>query len=200
MRIPGWTRAVLLACLAAPGAHAQTVQLAPFGGYQFGGSFVEPVSGVGLSLKGGLDYGATLDVKLSEHWRLELLYSRQQSEIGDGPEVSSFDLHLERYMIGVVEEKGEGSTKFIGAALGGITRFVPGLSGYGSESEFTLGIGLGVKHFLSKSFGLRAELRGFYTLTETAGGVFCNQGRCLFAFAGQGLWQGDVSGGVILAF
>jgi len=25
-------------------------------------------------------------------------------------------------------------------------------------------------------------------------------GTCLFAFSGKGLWQGDVSGGLILAF
>jgi hypothetical protein len=103
-------------------------------------------------------------------------------------------------MAGIVEEKGEGRSHFFGVALAGVTRFVPGLSGFDTDSRFTLGVDLGVKHFLSDNFGLRAELRGFYAFTETNGGVFCAQGTCLFAFGGKGLWQGDVSGGIILAF
>ncbi len=48
--------------------------------------------------------------------------------------------------------------------------------------------------------GLRFEARGLYTLVRASGGVFCANGSCLFAFSGSGLWQGDVSGGLILAF
>jgi hypothetical protein len=185
--------------LAAADARAQSVQLTPFAGYQFGGSFQSPVLGVSASLKSSLSYGGTADFAIGERWRVELLYSRQPTELRAGS-ASVFDVNVERYMGGISEEKGEGRTRFFGVGLVGITRFVPGLDGFDSESRFTLGVGLGLKHFLSDHFGLRAELRGFYTFTEVDGGVFCSAGTCLFVFGGRGLWQGDVSGGVILAF
>ena len=186
--------------LAAADASAQSVQLAPFGGYQFGGSFYSPALGASASLRSSLSYGGTADFAIGEHWRVELLYSRQPTELRAG-DASAFDVNVERLMGGIVEEKGEGRTRFFGVGLVGITRFVPGLGGFDSESRFTLGVGLGLKHFLSDHFGLRAELRGFYTFTEVDGGVFCSGGgTCLFVFGGHGLWQGDVSGGVILAF
>lgn len=186
--------------LAAADAGAQSVQLAPFASYQFGGSFQSPILGVNASLKSSLAYGGTADFAIGDSWRVELLYSRQPTEVRAGEE-AIFDLNVERYMGGIVEEKGEGRTRFFGVALGGITRFAPGLGGFDSDSRFTLGVGLGVKHLLSNHFGLRGELRGFYTFTTTNGGVFCSGGgTCLFVFGGSGLWQGDVSGSVILAF
>jgi len=190
---------MVLALRAADG-RAESVEVAPFAGYQFGGSFLSPALGEQASLNGALVYGGTLDVPFSRSWRVELLYSRQQTEVagaGGGPR---FDVRLERYLGGVVEEKGDGRTRFFGAGLVGVTRFVPGLTGFDSDARLTLAVGLGLKHFLSDRFGLRAEARGFYTFTDSGGGVFCNQGLCLFAFSGEGLWQGEVSGGVVFAF
>jgi hypothetical protein len=48
--------------------------------------------------------------------------------------------------------------------------------------------------------GLRLETRGYWTLVSGEGGVACVNGSCLFAFSGSGLWQGDVNGGLVLAF
>lgn len=190
---------VALVSLAAAEARAQSVQLTPFAGYQFGGSFQSPALQANFSLQSSLSYGGTADFAIGEHWRVEALYSRQPTELRAG-DATPFDVRVERIMGGISEEKGEGKTRFFGVALFGITRFVPGFDGFDPDSRFTLGVGLGLKHFLSGNFGLRAELRGFYTFTETNGGVFCSGGTCLFVFGGRGLWQGDVSGGVILAF
>src|SRR5262245_28094322 len=169
------------------------VQLAPFGGFQFGGS-VTTTSGGHASFDAGLDYGATLDIDLNGAWRVELLYSRQETEL-PGP----FEASIERLMAGVVEERWDGPSRFFGVALIGATRFLPGFSGYGSDALFTIGLGLGVKHLFTDHFGVRAEARGFYAITEAGGGLFCSGG-CLFTFTSSGLWQGDVSAGVVLGF
>jgi hypothetical protein len=79
-------------------------------------------------------------------------------------------------------------------------RFVPGAGEYDSVTKFGGGVGLGVKTFFAKNVGLRLEGRAFYTLVKGEGGAFCVNGSCLFAFSGSGLWQGDVSAGLILAF
>jgi len=186
-----------LAIGAAP-AQAQTVQLAPFAGFQFGGSFVTP-SGAGFSLQDSLDYGAGLDFGLSPSWRVGVLYSRQDSELqGPGP---SLDLSVERLMATLVEERGEGTdARFFGELLVGVTRFVPGLGGYDTDSRFTLGVALGLKRFFSEHVGVRGQVRGLYTFTEVDGGVFCVNGQCLFLFSGSGLWQGELSAGVVIGF
>jgi hypothetical protein len=65
--------------------------------------------------------------------------------------------------------------------------------------RFTLGLSLGLKRALSERFGFRAEARGFFVNVDSGGGVICS-GSCLFVFRASGLWQGDLSAGVTLAF
>lgn len=201
-RLATGTPAVLLltALLGGGEATAQTIQLAPFAGYQFGGSFVQQATGLKFSLDSSLDYGGTVDVAISKNWRFEALYSRQESKLQGGGGGALFDLNVERLMGGIVEEKGEGRTRWFGVFLAGATRYSPRLAGFDTDTRFTLGVDLGLKSFFSDHFGMRAEVRGFYTFTETNGGVFCGNGTCLFLFGGSGVWQGDVSGGLILAF
>jgi hypothetical protein len=189
-------QALAVSFVVAP-AQAQMPELAPFGGFQFGGSFATP-AGVPVSLHDSFDYGGTFDVPIAESWRLGLLYSRQSTDLrGQG---SSFDVTVERWLASAVEEQGEGKVRFFGEALVGITRFVPGLNGVGSDVRFTGGVGLGVKRFLSDKLGVRAQARVFYVFSQASSGAFCNNGNCLFLFSGSGLWQGEVSAGVVIGF
>jgi opacity protein-like surface antigen len=189
----------LLVGLAA-GARAQSVQITPFAGYAFGGSVRDAVLDEKRSFDAALAYGGALSFPISESWRFELLYSRQETTLagGLGP---SYDVTIERYLAGFQEEKGpDQPVRWFGTVWLGATRFVPGLPGFDSETKFGGGVGLGVKTFFGENVGLRLEARGFYTLVKGEGGVFCSNGSCLFAFSGNGLWQGDVSAGLILAF
>ena len=186
--------------LGANQARAQSVQITPFVGYAFGGSVRDTVLDESRSFDAALDYGGTLNFAISESWRFELLYSRQETKISGNGLSPSFDVTIERYLAGFQEEKGEGNIRYFGTFWLGATRFVPGLAGYDAETRFGGGVGLGVKTFPVKNVGLRFEARGFYTLVKGEGGAFCANGACLFAFSGTGLWQGDVSAGLILAF
>lgn len=191
--------AVLLVSLAA-GARAQSVQISPFAGYAFGGSVRDTVLDDSRSFDAALAYGGALSFRISESWRFELLYSRQPTRI-EGGLGSPFDVTVERYLAGFQEEKGPTeSVRWFGSVWLGATRFVPGLDGYDAETKFGGGVGLGVKTFFGQNVGLRLEARGFYTLVKGEGGMACANGTCLFAFSGNGLWQGDVSAGLILAF
>lgn len=185
--------------LVAADVRAQKLQITPFAGYAFGGS----VRDVGLDEKRSFDaalaYGGSLSLPISEGWRFELLYSRQETRLGGGL-APSFDVTIERYLAGFQEEKGEGKARWFGTVWLGASRFVPGLPGFDSETRFGGGVGLGVKTFLAKNVGLRFEARALYTLVSGSGGVLCTNGSCLFAFSGSSLWQGDVSTGLILAF
>ena len=191
--------AALAILLCAPAARAADVELAPFAGIQFPGSVASAGERRPFSIGIGLDYGATLDIAVAPGWRVELLYSRQSTELSSRGAGPGFGLHLERYLAGIQEEKGDDRTRFFGVFLLGATRFAPGLNGYGSDVFFTLGLSLGLKQALSQRFGFRAEARGFFLTVDSGGGVICN-GPCLFVFRASGLWQGDVSAGVTLSF
>lgn len=189
-----------VALLVAAPARAQSVQITPFVGYAFGGSVRDTVLEQSRSFDAALDYGGSLNFSISPTWRFEALYSRQATELGGEGLSPSFDVTIERYLAGFQEEKGEGNVRWFGTVWFGATRFVPGLGDFGSETKFSAAVGLGVKTFPVKNVGLRLEARGFYTLVKGEGGAFCANGTCLFAFSGTGLWQGDVSAGLILAF
>jgi hypothetical protein len=192
-----WAGLVVL--LVAPGTSAADVELAPFAGVQFPGAVSANGSGRVFSFGIGLDYGGTMDIAVAEGWRVELLYSRQATELSRRGDVARFGVDLERYMIGIQEEKGDPRTRFFGVFLAGLTRFAPGLDGYSSDVRATLGLSLGIKRAISDRFGLRAEGRGFFVNVDSGAGVICN-GSCLFVFRGSGLWQGDLSAGVTVGF
>jgi hypothetical protein len=178
-----------------------TIQIAPFAGYQFGGSVTSNLLEEKYSFGSGLSLGGTVDIAISHSWRLELYYSRQDTQLEAGrAEVPVFDLRIERYMVGFMEEKGEGSVKYFGSLLLGATRFVPEVGEISGETKLSAGLGLGVKTFFTKNVGLRFEGHAFYTVVESNGGVFCTAGTCLFSFSGRGIWQGDVAAGLIIAF
>src|SRR5262249_49414413 len=129
------------ALVLAPGAGAQDVELAPFAGIQFPGYLYSAVDGRSHSMGTGLDYGGTLDIPVAEGWRAELLYSRQETDLGRPAGGGGFGLKLERYMVGIEEEKGgDDPLRFFGVLLAGVTRFAPGLAGYDADVRFTLGL------------------------------------------------------------
>lgn len=186
--------------LSARGAWAGGVEVAPFAGVQYSGSLDSPSYGRSFSIGSGLDYGGTVDESVSPTWSIELLYSRQPTELSDGGMTPRFDLVVERYMAGIQERTGAGSTRFFGVFLLGLTRFAPGAGSYDAEERFTVGLGLGLKTYLSWRFGLRLETRGFFVPARSGGGVLCSNGSCIFRYRASGLWQGDVSVGAVVAF
>lgn len=178
--------------------HAQTVEIAPFVGWGFGGSLVSPILDQDRPIDSGITYGGAADIAIAPTWRFEAFYSRQESHV-DGPDHGSrLGLTVERYMAGAQEEHAAGRIRVFGTFLAGVTRVVP--SGFDSETRFSVGIGLGVKTYLARHVGLRLEAHGFYTPVTISGATVCAAGRCVFAFSGSGLFQGDVSGGVLFAF
>jgi len=194
------TLTVLLATVFAGGtdARAQTPEIAAFAGWGFGGGLTSPATGDGIAIEAGPVYGGTFSAAISRTWRVEALVSRQESRVEGGAPGSHINVALERYMAGIQEEKARGGVRAFGTFLIGATRFAP--SGFESEFWFTLGVGLGVKTRLSDHLGLRFEARGFYTPVMSSGATVCAGGHCIFAFSGSGVFQGDVSGGMLFAF
>jgi opacity protein-like surface antigen len=203
------TLRVLVACclvaaalLVAPNASAQSVQIAPLAGYGFGGRFFSDALDLEFKLKDSFDYGGALDLAVGKTWRLEFLYSRRDSELqAQGLPGFNLDLQVERFFVGLQEEVSpENRTRPFGTLLLGVTRFKPGFEGVAADDRFTVGVNLGFKSWLNKNFGIRVEGRAYYVLVESGGGILCSEGTCFIRISGSGLWQTNLSGGLVLAF
>ena len=199
MRMAAGIATALLA-LAAGEVRGQTVHVSTFGGLQFGGSLLGKDGAGHASLQEGFVWGGALEVEVAESWRFAVQYSRQETSIESAAARPLFDLKVERYMAGIQEEKGEGPVRWYGTALLGATRLVPRAPSLGSDLRFAAGLELGVKYFVSSRLGFRAEARGFYTFVDADSDALCANGVCLFSFSGSGMWQGNVSGGLVVVF
>lgn len=179
-------------------AQAQTVEIAALGGIGFGGSLVSPVSGESLGIDAGPLYGGAVSTPISRTWRFEGLFLRQESHVAGNQAGTDVAVALERYLAGLQEEVPWGNARAFGTFLIGATRFAP--AGSDDEWWFTLGLGLGVKTRLSGHVGLRFEARGYYVPDTGRGVTVCGSGGCAFAYSVSGMFQGDVTAGVLFHF
>jgi hypothetical protein len=186
--------AVAILLSAAASARPGDVTLAPFVGFQYGGAFDSVASGR-AAIDPGIQYGATLDVPIGgAGWGAQAFFARQDSELASAPRLG---VAVERYMVGVREEKGE-RVRVRGVFLVGATRFA--LDGLGSSVRFTGALGLGAGTFLTPRVGLRVDARAYYAVVSFSGGSACVNGSCLYVFGGSGVWQGDLTAALELRF
>jgi len=97
-----------------------------------------------------------------------------------------------------------GGTNFLDGKIGrgvylvgglGATLFEPGSEGYENELRASLNLGIGYQLPLGERFALRIEARGYATLVNSSGGMFCSGG-CAVSIKGDTVTQGDVQLGL----
>jgi len=155
-----------------------------------------------LSLEGGRAYGLSLDYAPREapDIKLELLWSRQESgvdfhELGGSGRLR---VTVDVFQIGGVLETAYGRFHPYITGLLGASLFAPEDSDL--EARFSLSIGGGVKFFLFRNLALRADVRGYCTVVNSESAFISTGGVTVARFSGSTMWQGEVSGGVTLAF
>ena len=138
---------VLLAVrgLAAP-ASAQTVEVAPFAGYRFGGDLFELATNHPLDLDGAPVFGGAVSVEMANgHW-FEALFTHQQADVDlrSGPFSPPVRTRavVNHWLAGGRQDLGTGRARPF------VTGFL-GLTHYGADGDdevrFTLGGGGGVE-------------------------------------------------------
>ncbi len=193
---------LFVAAAAASSASAQSVMITGFGGYRMGGGFTGATSQTRYDIANRASFGGIVDIATSKSFRIEMLFSRQQTEVGVdeitiGPRMP---LTVDFYQVGIMEERGEGKGRGIGALLVGATRFVPEATGIQDEVHFSASLMLGVKYLLGKHVAIRADGRGVVTFVSGGGGALCGNGGCLVTFSGSTIFQPEVTAGLTLAF
>ena len=201
-------RAVFLAALIASGSAAAAdpaptrFSITPFAGYRVGGSFTDSTSGTDRDLGEAQNYGIALDFYATPETELELLWSRQRSDLDGDPATGSPEvgLTIDYYHIGgTYLFKTQGVQPFFVGTIGA-TRFDPSAAGSDSETRFSFGLGGGVKVPIARHVGLRFEARAYGTVLSSDSEALCVNGRCLVNADGTLLWQYEANAGIYLAF
>lgn len=188
---------------------APVVEVQPFLGYRFGGSFdIDDAQVSGFDLESSGIYGFTVGWILNPEQQLDFLWSHQDTSLdvhgsipGHGDTLSGVDIDYFQiegsYIPGGPDDKVR---PFAAFGMGATHLGAP--SGFsGSRTHFALSIGGGAKVYLGRAVGLRFQGRWtptFYSSSET---LFCSSGSGCFAMVEGGLVsQIEVTAGVMLRF
>lgn len=189
------------------GAFADGGALTLYGGYRGGGSFADSTTGQSIDVANAGSVSASVDLPVDASRQVQLFVGHQGSNFAvrtlpatpasalDGRAVSVTYLHL-------------GGTNFFDGPIGrgpyvvggvGATLFSPGSSGYSNEWRPSLNVGVGYQWLLGERVALRVEARGYVTLVDSQGGLFCSGG-CVVSIRGDTFTQGEALIGLSVGF
>lgn len=213
--MPRLTRSAVLASAfplllsAGSSVSAQTplreAALTLYGAYRDGGSFSDVQSDRKLRADASPAWSASLDLGIDGARQLQFFVSRQSTDLRlerIAPAPTSVRLPLTVTYLHI------GGTNFFTGPIGegpyavgglGATLLSPGSDGYGNELRPSLNLGLGYQLPLGARMALRVEARGYFTLVNSGGGLFCDGG-CTVAIRGDGFTQGEVTLGLSFRF
>jgi hypothetical protein len=190
--------AVVAAAAAALPASAQNA-LTLYGGWRGGGSF-ENRSGDSATLNGGFAGSAALDLGYDAARQIQLFASYQSTELpafGGNPalplRVGYLHLGGTNYFDGQVGRGG-----YVVGGLGA-TVLSPDTNGLSSEWRPSMNIGIGWQWPLADRVSLRFEARGYLTLIDSSGNLFCSGG-CIVSIQGDLMTQGEAMVGLSIGF
>lgn len=204
--------ALALVVLAPAAASAAgRFELTPTASYNFGGDIRgedTDLFDVDLQAADSEAFGITLDIPLAPWVQLELLASRQSTELEFdeglfGGTTGFADFDVTYFHVGGLFEWGSGQIHPFFVASLGITDLNPDVPGAASETRFSASLGGGVKIFFSDHVGVRLEGRGFWTAldnydtgNDSCCGFDCD---CNYDYGAE-FTQAQASAGLILAW
>ncbi len=192
----------LLLAVPAPARADRGIEITPYAGFTFGGSFDDNTAGGSLDVEPGESFGLILDLSASGETQYELFYGYQRTELTGGGTFGGnplFDLDIHYLHLGGTYLFPEERVRpYIAGGLGA-TILVPDGEGLGSKAYFSLSLGGGVKIPLSGRIGLRFEGRGFLTILPESTEIFCvssGGAACRVSVQGDLLGQVLLLGGI----
>jgi opacity protein-like surface antigen len=188
--------------------HLRGIEVTPFAGYRFGGSFEDEDTEEDFDLDDDGSLGLILNFPASEFTEYEIYYSRQDTSV----DVSGFvvtparlDMQVEYLQIGgtYLFDTTEKVQPYFVATVG-IAKLDPDAAGTNSDTFFSFGVGGGWKFNPNKRVGLRLDGRLLGTLISSDTDIFCQTGPqgnvCAVNIKGESLYQFELQAGVIFRF
>jgi hypothetical protein len=212
--IPVATRALVVALSAAVPVIALAQASAPaapegrqnnvtvYGGYRFGGGLTDVTTGKTWELSEGPSFAVAADFGIDRKTQWEVFYSYRNSALrasGFSPVTNDIGLGITYLHVGgtyFVDQIGRG-TYVVGGV--GLTHFDPHASGLGSETKFSLNVGVGYMVPLGERIAVKLEARGYATLINSSSAIFCSGG-CVVQISGSTVTQGEVLAGIAARF
>ena len=190
-------------------AEGMNVELTPFAGYRFGGTFDVVDSDASYELTDSPSYGLILDIrqKKNQSTQLEILYSRQETDalfsaaLPDDPDI---DVELQFLQIGgTYQGSGDKFRPYLAATIGG-THIATNGEGKSSDTFWSGSIGGGLQIAPNSRVGIRLEARFYGTLISSNSALFCGSGPeaagCALSIDGKILSQFETMVGVVFRF
>lgn len=187
---------------------AYALQITPFVGYRFFGSFEDDETGEDYDLEDDSSFGLLINFPSKRNTEWEIYYSKQSTEIKTGDlfqQTSVLDIDVQYLQIGgtYLFEPDRAGIPYIAATIGA-AHFDPSGAGTDSDTFFSFSVGGGWKYFPDKRIGLRLDGRFIGTVIESDTDIFCQTGvegaQCLIQNKGEMLWQFEIQAGVIFRF
>ena len=196
---------LFVAALVAAGTTAraqQSFEVAPFGGYGFGGGFYELSAREPVDLDGANSFGLVLNFPFRDDLQIEGFFTHQEARFTTP---GSFNAPLTNWKVtidhvqagGLRELSGGRARPFLTGTLG-LTRYE---SGGDNEVRFAVGAGGGVKLFLIDNLGLRLDGRLLVTFVDAdVDFLACAPGVCVGSFDAIAVWQTAFTAGATVRF
>jgi hypothetical protein len=184
------------------------LEITPFVGYRFGGSFDDDETGEDYDLENDSSMGLIVNFPSKNNTEWEIYYSKQSTEIKTGDVFQTtkvLDMDVEYLLIGgtyLFEREKEFQPYFV--ATIGAARFDPSGANTSSDTFFAFSAGGGWKYFPDKRVGLRLDGRFIGSLIDSDTDIFCQTGpeggECLISNKGDVLWQFELQAGIVFRF
>ena len=186
----------IIVLMALPGlATAKDYALTAYAGYRGGGNFTDSNTEKSLELEVSGAYSLALDMPLDASRQYQIFLSHQRTDLllnsasSTGRDKLAMDITYLHF----------GGTNFFEGEIGkglylvggvGATLFDPA-QGYSNELYASMNLGFGYQWPLNDALAVRLEARGYATLVNSSGGIFCSGG-CIVSVQGDVVTQGEL--------
>ena len=193
---------LVISMLAAPEVSAQTVEIAPFVGYRFGGDFYELTTNRTVDTDGALSLGLIGNVRLNDDLFFEAFFTHQEAHVtipsNLGQQSSRIRVTVNHFQAGGLRELQPGRVRPFLTGTVGLTHYQ---AEGDDEVRFSLAAGGGVKLYPVRHFAVRFDGRVFATIVDAdADALFCSPGICFGSFDVTAMWQAEFTAAIVIAF
>jgi len=197
-------RPLLIALALSLPAMAQAVEVTPFIGQRYGGSFADANTAATFQVADANAFGLVFDFDTEPDKQIEILLSRQNTYLSTNDPLFTgnplFDLTIDYYHLGglYMLPDYDKVRPFVSGTFG-LTRMEPKRADLTTETRMSLSLGAGAKIFFTKNLGLRFDVRGIYTALNADTAIFCSGG-CAIKVNSSGFLQTELTAALMMRF
>jgi opacity protein-like surface antigen len=206
----------IFSLLASSAAEAQygreRWELTPFVGYETSGSYPLHSQTIGVNvndfrINGAISYGTFLDFSLTSNAQAEFMWDRNPTSysaqpLPGAPFFKAYDSTVDQYQFGLLYMFLGPSHKirpYFAGSLGFTHEDNSG--GNSTRTDFSYGLGGGVKYLLTQHIGLRGDARYMPTYANSSLATYCDPFfGCYTAEVSNYQHRGNFVGGIVFRF